>query len=60
MTIDRVGREPNQLDATFGEFWLKLREGTKLGRAHWSVIFGVGEEDYPFVADEPMLQSAEL
>lgn len=59
MTVNRVGRESNQLDATLGEFWLKLREGTQLGRAYWSVIFRVGEENYPFVADEPLLQSAE-
>ncbi len=60
VTIDRIGREPNELDTTLGEFWLKLREGTELCRAHWSVIFRVGEKDYPFVANEPELQSAEL
>ena len=60
MAIDRVGREPNQLNATFGEFWFEFRKCAELRRAHRSVILRVGEEDHPFVADEPALQSTRL
>lgn len=59
VAIDGVGREPNQLNATFGEFWLEFREGTELCRAHRGIIFRVGEKDYPFVANEPKTALAE-
>jgi len=52
MRLDRVGRETNQLDATLSELRLELREGPELGGAHGCVVFGVGEENDPFVADE--------
>jgi hypothetical protein len=50
--LDCVCGETDQFGATLGELWLELRKGTKLGGADWSVIFWVGEEDYPVVADE--------
>jgi hypothetical protein len=52
--LDGVGRKANQLDTALGELWLELCESTKLGGADWSVIFRVGEEDNPVVANELM------
>lgn len=54
MAFDGVGTQSNQFDASLGEFWLELCEGTEFGGADWGVIFGVGEEDYPVVTDELM------
>lgn len=55
MAVDRVGREPDQLDPTLCELGLELSEGTQLRRADWCVVFGMREEDDPFVANEPVL-----
>jgi hypothetical protein len=52
--LDGVGRESDQLDAALGELGLELGEGAELGGADGSVVFGVGEEDHPIVADEFM------
>lgn len=52
MALNRVRRETNQLDTTLGELWLELSEGAQLGGADWSIVFWVGEEDNPVVADE--------
>jgi len=52
MGLDGVGRETNQLYATLGELGLKLCKGTELGGANWGVIFWVGEQDNPLVANE--------
>jgi len=52
--FDGVGRKTDQLDTALGELRLELCESTELGGADWSVIFRVGEEDYPFIADEFM------
>jgi len=52
--LDGVGRKANQLDPALGELWLELCESTELGGADWSVIFRVGEEDDPVVANELM------
>lgn len=52
MALDRVCRETNQLDTTLGELWLELSEGAQLGGADGRVVFWVGEENDPVVADE--------
>jgi len=52
VAINGVGRQANELDTTFGELWLKLGKGTKLGGADWSVILWVREENNPLVTDE--------
>jgi hypothetical protein len=52
--FDGVGRETDQLDTTLCEFWLKLCESSELSGANWSIIFGVGEENNPVVANELM------
>ena len=52
--LDGVGRETDQLDTTLCELGLKLCEGTELGGADGCVIFWVGEENNPLVADELM------
>lgn len=52
MALDGVGTETNELYTTLGEFWLEFCESTKLGCADRSVVFWVGEEDNPVVADE--------
>jgi hypothetical protein len=50
--FNSVGRETDQLDTTLGELGLKLCEGAELGGADGRVVFGVGEQDNPVVADE--------
>ena len=50
--LDGVGRKTDQLDATLGELGLELCKGTKLGGADGSVVFWVGEQDNPVVANE--------
>lgn len=49
---DGVGGQADQLNAALGELGLELGEGAELGGADGSVIFGVGEEDSPAIADE--------
>lgn len=53
MAVHGICRKPNELDASLSEFRFKLRKGAEFRRAHWSVIFGVREENNPFVANEP-------
>jgi hypothetical protein len=50
--LDGVGRETDQLDTTLGEFRLELCECAELGGADGRVVFRVGEEDDPVVANE--------
>ena len=50
--FDRVGGQADQFDAALGEFGLEAREGAEFGGAYGRVVFGVGEEDDPVVADE--------
>lgn len=52
MAVDRVGRQADELDSTLGELGLEFGEGAELGGADGSVVFGVGEQDNPVVADE--------
>ena len=52
MRIHSVSRKADKLDATLGEFRLKLCKSTKLSRADWSVVLRMREEDYPVVAYE--------
>lgn len=52
VALDRVGRQADELCTALGEFRLELGKCTELSGANWSVILGVREEDYPFVADE--------
>lgn len=52
MRGDGVGGQPDQLYATLCEFGLEFCEGAQLGGADGGVVFGVGEEDDPVVADE--------
>jgi hypothetical protein len=52
--LDGVGRETNQLYAALGELGLKLCKGTQLGSADRGVVFRVGEQDNPVVANELM------
>lgn len=52
MGLDCVCGQTNQLDTTLGELGLELGEGAELGGADGRVVFGVGEEDDPVVADE--------
>ena len=54
MRIHRIGREANQLDAALGELGFQLRKCAEFGRANRGVVFGVGEEDDPVVANELM------
>lgn len=50
--LDRVGRQPDQLDVALRELRLQLGEGAQLRRAHGRVVFRVREEHDPRVADE--------
>lgn len=50
--LDGVGRKTDQLDAALGELGLKLCEGAQLGGADGCVVFWVGEQDNPLVANE--------
>ena len=50
--LDRVGRKTDQLDATLGELGLQLCEGAQLGGADGCVVFWVGEQDNPLVANK--------
>lgn len=52
MTIDRVGRETDQLHAASGEFWLQLGERSQLRGADGRVVFRMGEKNNPVVANE--------
>jgi len=52
MGLDGVGRQTDQLDAALGELRLKLCKGTELGSADGSVVFWVGKQDDPVVANE--------
>lgn len=50
--LDGVGRKTDQLNPTLGELRLELCECTELGGADGSVIFRVGEQNNPLVANE--------
>ena len=50
--LDGVGGKTDQLDTTLGELRLKLCESAELGGADGSIIFGVGQQDNPSVANE--------
>lgn len=52
VAFNGVGRQANKLDASSGELRLELRESTELGGADGCVIFRVGEQDDPAVANE--------
>ncbi len=52
MAVDCVGGKTDEFDAAFGELWFKLRKRAELCCADRGVIFGVGEENNPFVTDE--------
>jgi hypothetical protein len=52
VALNRICRETNQLDTTFGKLGLQLRKGAELGGADGSVVLRVGEEHNPTVADE--------
>ena len=52
VVIDVVGRQTNQLDASFGKLGFQLCERSQLGRTHWSKVFWMREKHDPFVADE--------
>lgn len=49
MTLDRIGREADQLDTPLSELGFVPGQSRKLCSAHWSIIFRVGEEDSPFI-----------
>lgn len=50
--VDCVRGEADELDAALCELGLELGESAELGGADGRVVFWVGEEDYPLVADE--------
>lgn len=52
MAVDGVGRQSDQLHSSSREFWLKFCESAKLSGADRCEVFWVGEQDYPFVANE--------
>lgn len=52
VALNGVCRQTNQFDTPFCEFWLQLCKSTQLGGANRGIVFGVGEEDDPVVADE--------
>lgn len=52
MAVDGVGRQSNQLDASFCELGLQFRKCAQLGRANGGEVLRVAEEDDPVVADE--------
>lgn len=52
MALDRVGREPDELDLASTELGLELGEGSQLRRADGRVIFRVRKEHDPLVTDE--------
>lgn len=54
MVVDCVGADADELDTSLGKLRLELCEGSELGRADWSVIFWVREENGPLVANELM------
>jgi hypothetical protein len=50
--LNGVGGKADQLDTALGELGLQLREGAQLGGADRGVVFWVGEQDNPVVANE--------
>jgi len=54
MAVNGVCGQSDQFDASSCEFWLQLCECSQLSCANWCEVFGVGEEDDPFIADELM------
>ena len=54
MRLHGVCRQADQLDTAFGELGLQFGKGTKLSCTNWCIIFGVGKEDDPVVADVVM------
>jgi hypothetical protein len=54
MSLDGVGREPNQFHSTFGELRLVLCQGRKLGGAYGSIVLGVREKNSPLVPNPLM------
>ena len=52
VAFDRVGGQPDQLDATLGEFGFQFCESAKLGGAHRGIVFWVREEDDPVVTNK--------
>lgn len=52
MAVDGVRGEANELRAALAELGLKLCEGAELSSAYGCVIFRMGEEDDPVVANE--------
>lgn len=52
MALNCVCGQTDQFGATLCEFWLKLGECAELGRAYWSVVLWMGEENNPAVSDE--------
>lgn len=53
--LDRIGGQADQLDAALGELGLVLGQICQFGGADRGVVFGVGEEDDPVVAD-PLIE----
>jgi hypothetical protein len=54
MSLDGVGREPDQFHPTLGKRGLILCQSRQLGGAYGSVVFRMREKDGPFVADPLM------
>lgn len=52
MALNGICRKTNELCAPLSELGLQLRESTKLSSADGRVVFWVGEEDDPFIANE--------
>jgi len=54
MSLDGIGREPDQFHPTFGEVGLVLGQSRELRGTHRGVVLGVREENGPTVANPLM------
>lgn len=53
MAFNSVGRKPNQLNPSLCELWLESGKCPKFCCTDWCVVLRMGEQDDPFVANEP-------
>ena len=51
MALNGISRETNQFDTALGELRLVSGQRRKLGRAYRRVVFRMGEQDSPVVAN---------
>jgi hypothetical protein len=52
VTLNGIGRQTNEFDASFRELWFEFGKCSKFGGVDRSVVLGVGEQDHPVVSNE--------